>query len=60
MFSCGNECAWIKKSKAGAYITNSNIDELRSAEVWYKNDSNVKQPFLIKSNSFFSGFAFVF
>lgn len=60
MFSCGNECAWITKLKAGAFITNGDIDELRGGEVQYKNDSNVEQPNLIKSNSPFNGFAFVF
>lgn len=60
MFSCGNECAWIKKLKVGVYITNSDTDELRGGEVQYKNDSSVKQPFLIESNSLFNGFAFVF
>lgn len=36
------------------------MDELRGGEVQYKNDNNVKQPDLIKSNSLFNGFAFGF
>lgn len=45
LFSCGNEYAWIKILKVDAYVTNSDIDELRGSEVQYKMTAMLNSPF---------------